>query len=354
MPLPRGLLAVPFALVAPLAVAQQPMNPEQQAEQALAAGQAALKANDPNTAAAKFNEVVQKFGNTRAAIGAKFGLAGMQFTADNPDFGKASELLKPAAEDGGFPDRGPAMFQYATCFRILGQRELEKGGPDAKKNADPKFAEAQKWFYSARVWFAEKKEADWSARAQCEQAEVEVRMGKVKDARGTAEPFTKDATLAKSPHKSLGLYQYGLASFIDKDYPAAFRALNQGDVFKHPTCGSHARYLTGRVHHLQDEKAEASVHYDAVLADYEKAKAAAVESVKDPNKFDRRGRRRTGSGRRTRWSDSGACSRCNRRRCRSSARGRGWRARPGNAGRRAVPGPCRRRTRGGPRRGFSC
>ncbi len=286
MPLPRGLLAVPFALLASaMVVAQQPMNPEQQAEQALTAGQNALKANDPNTAAAKFNEVLQKFANTRAALGAKFGLAGMQFTSDAPDIAKATELLKQPAEDGGFADRGPAMYQYATCFRLLGLKEMEKGGPDAKKNADAKYAEAQKWFYAARVWYAEKKEADWSAKAQCDQAEAEIRLGKFKDARGTTEPFTKDPAFAKSPHKALGLYQHGLACFLDKDPQAAFRALNQGDVFKHPTCGGHARYLTGRVHHLQDEKAEASVHYDAVLADYEKAKAAAVEAVKDPNKF---------------------------------------------------------------------
>ncbi len=285
MPLPRGLLAVPFALVAPAVIAQQPMNPEQQAEQALTAGQNAIKANDPNTAAAKFNEVVQKFGNTRAALGAKFGLAGLQFTADTPDIAKATELLKQPAEDGGFHDRGPAMYQYAVCNRLLGLKELEKGGSDGKKNADAKFTEAQKWFYAARVWYAETKQPDWSARAQCDQAEVEIRLGKFKDARGSTEPFTKDPAFAKSPHKALGLYQHGLACFLDKDPQAAFRALNQGDVFKHPTCGGHARYLTGRVHHLQDEKAEASVHYDAVLADYEKAKAAAVEAIKDPNKF---------------------------------------------------------------------
>lgn len=285
MSLPRGLLAVPVALVAPALLAQQPMPPEQQAEQALTAGQNALKQGDANTAAIKFNEVVQKFGNTRAAIGAKFGLAGLQLAAEAPDITKAVELLKQPAEDGAFPDRGPAMYQYAVCHRLLGLKELEKGGNDAKKNADAKFADAQKWFYSARVWYAETKQPDRSARAQCDQAEVEIRMGKFKDARGTTEPFTKDSAFAKSPHRPLGLYQYGLASFLDKDYQAAFRALNQTDVFKHPTCGGHARYLTGRIHHLQDEKAEASVHYDAVLADYEKAKAAAVEAVKDPNKF---------------------------------------------------------------------
>lgn len=288
MPLPRGLLAVPVALVAlvhPTAFAQQPMPPEQQAELALTAAQNALKQGDANTATAKFKEVVDKFGTTRAAVGAKFGLASLHLTADTPDIAKATEWLKQPAEDGAFPNRGAAMYQLAVCQRLLGLKELEKGGNDAKKNADARFADAQKWFYAARVWYAETKQPDWSARAQCDQAEVEIRLGKFKDARGTTEPFTKDAAFAKSPHRPLGLYQYGLASFLDKDPQAAFRALNQTDVFKHPTAGGHARYLTGRIHHLQDEKAEASVHYDAVLADYEKAKAAAAEAVKDPNKF---------------------------------------------------------------------
>ncbi|MCU0705964.1 MAG: tetratricopeptide repeat protein, partial [Fimbriiglobus sp.] len=288
MPLPRGVLAVPVALVAPAVVAaQQPMNPEQQAEQALTAAQNALKANDPNAATAKFNEVIQKFGNTRAAVGAKFGLAGLQLAADNPDLNKAIEWLRSPAEDGAFTDRGAALYQYATCFRLLGLRELEKGGnpADAKKAADTKFGEALRWFAAARDWYAGQKQDDWAARARCDLAEIELRMGRVKEARTTAEPFTKDAALAKNPHRSLGLYHYGLASFLDKDYPAAFRALSQTDVFKHPTVGGHARYLAGRIHHLQDEKAEASVHYDAVLADYEKAKAAAVEAIKDPNKF---------------------------------------------------------------------
>ena len=287
MPLPRGLLVAAVALLGPVALAQQPMPPEQQAELALTAAQNALKQGDANTAAAKFTEVVQKFGTTRAAVAARFGLAGVQLSGDNPDLAKIAELLKGPAEDGAFADRGAAMYRYAACQRLLGLKELGQGGnpAEAKKKADARFEEAVRWFYSARVWFAEKKEADWSARAQCDQAEVQLRLGKVKDARGTAEPFVKDAALANSPHRPLGLYQFGLACFLDKDYQTAFRALNQTDLFKHPECGGHARYLTGRIHHLQDEKAEASVHYDAVLADHEKAKAAAAEAVKDPSKF---------------------------------------------------------------------
>src|SRR5205823_8772089 len=44
-------------------------------------------------------------------------------------------------------------------------------------------------------------------------------------------------------------------------------------------------YLVGRVLHLGGENAEASVHYDGVLADYEKLKKDAAEALKQPDRF---------------------------------------------------------------------
>ena len=273
LPVALGLFAASVAL------AQQPMPPEQQAEQALTAGQKALNQGDANTAAAKFNEVLQKFGNTRAALGAKFGLAVLQLQSDNPDFGKAVELLKAPAEDGGFADRGQAMYHLAVCQRTLGLKEADKAA------ADRKFEDARRWFAAARDWFGGQKQDDWAARSRCDQAEAEVRLNKVKDARNTCEPFTKDPALAKNKHRPLGLYYHGLACFLDKDATAAGRSLNQLAPFGDPAFGLHARYLVGRVLHLSGETAEASVHYDAVLAGHETAKAAATEAIKDANKF---------------------------------------------------------------------
>ena len=69
-----GMAAVAFALVVGSAGAQQPMSPDQQAEQALAAGQKAYNQGDFAAAAQRFNEVIQKFANTRSASGSRFGL----------------------------------------------------------------------------------------------------------------------------------------------------------------------------------------------------------------------------------------------------------------------------------------
>ena len=263
------------------AFAQQPMPPEQQAEVLLTAGQKAFNQGDPTTAAAKFNEVVQKFGGTRAALGAKYGLGLLQLTADNPDFGKAVELFMPAANDGGFADRGQALYQLGVCQRAVGLREVEKN----KGEADKRFGEAMNSFRAAMDWFAGQKQDGWSGRSRCDLAEMLIRTGKVKDARGACEPFVKEPAFAKNKHRPLGLYYHGLACFLDKDLNAAGRSLNQLAPFTDPAFGPHARYLVGRVLHLQGESAEASVHYDAVLADHEKARAAATEAVKDPNKF---------------------------------------------------------------------
>ena len=286
-----GILTLAFALSAWPVVAQQPMTPDQQAEQALVAGQKAFNAGDFGTAAGRFSEVVQKFPNTRFASGSRFGLALIAFSSPDVDFAKAVENLTPAANDGGFAERGHAMYHLAVAQRILGLRELDKPANDPnqihqrKLAANAKFAESLKWFTEAKNWFIGQKLDDWAARARADQAEIEIRTGKVKEARATAEPFTKDPALAKNKHRPLGLYYFGLACFLDKDHVAAGRVLNQLAPFADPAFGLHARYLVGRVLHLSGETPEAGVNYEAVLADYEKAKLAAVEAVKQPDKF---------------------------------------------------------------------
>ena len=286
-----GLTTLAVAFFAGIASAQQPMPPEQQAEQALAAGQKAHNAGDFGAAAQRYNEVVQKFANTRFASGARFGLALLQFASPDVDFVKAVENLTPAANDGGFAERGHAMYHLAVAQRMLGLRELDKPAANPqqeqqrKQASDAKFAESLKWFNEAKNWFAAQKLDDWSARARADQAEIEIRLGKVKEARATTEPITKDPALAKNKHRPLGLYYHGLACFLDKDYVAAGRVLNQLAPFADPAFGAHARYLVGRVLHLSGEAAEASVNYDAVIADHEKAKLAAIEAMKQPDRF---------------------------------------------------------------------
>src|SRR5262249_15296403 len=90
---------------------------------------------------------------------------------------------------------------------------------------------------------------------------------------------------AKSRYRNLGIYYYGFAGFLLKDYLAAGRSLNRPAVLSDPVFGTHARYLLARVHHISDEHAEAAIAYEAVLTDYGKEKQAAVEALKQPEKF---------------------------------------------------------------------
>src|SRR5262249_11047259 len=80
-------------------------------------------------------------------------------------------------------------------------------------------------------------------------------------------------------------YFHGFACFLLKDYPAAERTLGMLAPFGDAVFGTHARYLLARTHHLADERAEAGLHYEGVLTDYEAHKKAAVEALKRPELF---------------------------------------------------------------------
>jgi TolA-binding protein len=83
----------------------------------------------------------------------------------------------------------------------------------------------------------------------------------------------------------LGLYYHGFACFLLKDQLAAGRSLSLLTPFTDPVYGTHARYLLARVHHAAGERQEALGHYEGVLADHEKQKQAAVETLKQPDRF---------------------------------------------------------------------
>ncbi len=281
----RGLAAAVFGSVvlAVPAAAQAPLPPDKQAEVVLTAARKAYNEGNLPVAGQQFQEVIAKFGNTPQANAARYGLALVLVNSPQPDFPKAIETLGPPVNDGGFPDRGPAMALMAACQRTLGLTELDKG-PPGKPAADQRFAEAHKWFAAARDWYAGQKKDDDAGRARCDQAEMELRLGKVKEARGTCEPFAKDPAFAKNKNRSLGLYVHGLACFLDRDFVAAGRSLNQADT-KDPAFGPHARYLIGRVLHLDGQTPEAAVYYDGVLAEFDRQRKEVVELLKNPDRF---------------------------------------------------------------------
>jgi len=287
----RGCAALLFVAVSQTVAGAQP-PPDQQAEALLNAGRKAYNEGSPQFAAERFTELLAKFGGYKDANAARYGLGLALLDLPDRNFQKALEAFGPPAGDAQFPDRALALYYAGVCQRGMGHKELADGAanhnemPQRTQAANGKFTEAAKLFTQAREAFEKKNppDAEWAARARCDTSEMELRIGKVKEGRATAEPFVKDANYAKSPSRPLGLYYYGTASFLLNDAPGAGKALGQLAPFNQPY-GPHARYLLGRVHAAQGENAEAAAAFAAVMAEYAKQKAAAVEALKQPDRF---------------------------------------------------------------------
>jgi cellulose synthase operon protein C len=91
--------------------------------------------------------------------------------------------------------------------------------------------------------------------------------------------FLKDPILSKSKLRDQGRYYYGFASFLIAEYDRAQQALTTLAPFNDPYFGSHARYLLARTHYLAEERAEAALHYEAVLLDYANRKKTAIQRI---------------------------------------------------------------------------
>ncbi|HVL11098.1 MAG TPA: hypothetical protein VM529_00945, partial [Gemmata sp.] len=287
----RGLAALALFALAPGAAAAQPAA-NQQAEMLLNVARKAYAEGNPQFAADRFREFLQKFGGHKEAHSARLGLAVAILDLPERNYQQALDAVAPAAGDANFAERGLALYYAGVSRRGLGQKELAEGVakpnelPQRQNAANGHFTEALKFFAAAREAFEKQKtpDAEWAARCRCDAAEMEIRLGKAKDARATAEPFAKDADLAKSQYRPLGLYYHGFACFLLNDVPAAGKSLNQLAPFDQPF-GLHARYLMGRVYQLGDEKAEAATAFAAVLAGYEEQKKAAQAALQQPDKF---------------------------------------------------------------------
>lgn len=272
-------------------VAAQP-TADQQAATLLNAGRKAYADANPQFAADRFREFLGKFGGHKDANAARYGLGLALLDLPERNYQQALEAFTPAANDAAFPDRPLALYYAGVSRRGLGQNELNQGVqrpnemPQRQQAANGHFTEAAKFFTSAREVFEKKTppDVDWAARARCDTAEMELRLGKNKEARATTDPFINDANLAKNKYRPLGLYYHGFACFLMNDIPAAGKSLNQLAPFEQPY-GLHARYLMGRVFSALDEKAEAAGAFDAVLAGFAKQRADATAALQQPDRF---------------------------------------------------------------------
>jgi cellulose synthase operon protein C len=252
------------------------VSPDQQAEMAINAARKVY--NDGNLPAARdqFKQVLAKFPNQQGTA-ARHGLALTFINAPEPDYAAAVEPLTLAANDGGYAERGWVLYQLAATQRMVGLKD--------PKTANPKVEDALRRYGEAAGWFDGRKNAEMAFRCRCDVAEMQLRLNRPREVRTALEAALKEPANAKSKHRPLALYYHGLACFVEKDYANAGRSLNQIAPFTDPAVGLHARYLVGRVLHLGGESAEASVHYDTVLVEFEKQKKDAVEALKQPDRF---------------------------------------------------------------------
>ena len=294
MPVSHLFSLFAFAIVT-LALSSKPAaaqpTPDQQAAMLLSAGQKAY--NDANYpfAADRFREFLTKFGGHKNAHAARYGLGLALLDIQPPDYQKAVEAFGPPANEKAFPDRALALYYLGVAQRGLGHKELAEGmakpNEMQQRRRMPTASSTRPCGSSrrpARRLRRRRRPMPSGPPARCDQAEMELRLNKTKEARATGEPFTKDAALAKSKFRPLGLYYHGLACFQMNDVPAAAKSLGQLMPFDQPF-GPHARYLMGRIHQSQDEKAEAAAAFDAVIAGYDKQKKDAIERLKQPDKF---------------------------------------------------------------------
>lgn len=284
---------VALLLLWPAAVWAQ-LTPDQQADMLLQSARRAFNEKNHAFAVTRFREFLQKFGGHREAPSARYGLALALLEGPAKDYAGAVEQLQQLAGNKQFPDHPFALYYLGLARRGQGVRELASANakPQAagqhRAAAQQRFDEAGKHFAAAAAAFAAQLpgEVDWAACARCDQAEMQVRTGKAKEAQATAAPFLQDAALAKSRYRPLGLYYHGHASFLLKEYLIAGRSLSVLAPFEDSVFGTHARYLLARVHHLTDERAEAALHYAGVVADHEKQRKASAALLQKPATFN--------------------------------------------------------------------
>ena len=296
-------LALPLLALAGLSVSAQNVTPDQQAQMILDSARKAYNEKAYPVAVQRFKEFLGKFGGHKDALVARYGLALSLLEGPDKDFNGALEQLGPLSQPKDFPDRPYVLYWTGVAHRGLGVRELAQAqakpqeAPQRKAAANQRFEEAAKQFAVAQAAFSALAKApeanatglpvemEWAARAACDQAEMQLRLLKAKEAQAVAAPFVKDGQLVKSRYRPLGLYYHGFASFLLGQNQDAGRSLSLLTPFSDPVFGNHARYLLARTHHAADERTEARDHYEAVLTGYENQKKAAVEALKRPDQF---------------------------------------------------------------------
>lgn len=292
----RGVALALGICLAGAVVASAQVTPDQMAQMILDSAKKAYNEKAYPVAVQRYREFLAKFGNHKDMPVARYGLALSILEINPKDYNAALQELNALAGVKDFPEAPFVSYYQGVCNRGLGVQSLvqiaakPQEAPQLKAQANQRFDEATKLFTAATAAFAARVkdvppdakelpvDLEWSARARCDQAEMQLRLLKTKEAVATTEPFVK-GPLTKSRYRGLGLYYHGFASFLLGDAKSATQSLSQLAPFNDPIFGGHARYLLGRTHHQAEELAEAAANYEGVLTGYEQSKKDALVMI---------------------------------------------------------------------------
>ena len=205
----------------------QQLKPDDVAAMTLNAGRRALNEKNHDAAAERFREFLKTFGGHKDAPAASAT-------------GSASALLEGPQQ--GLPARrsrrstasratttpptatGPCIIR-GSPIAGSGCQELAKGAgkpanevEQARNAARPRFEQAAQKFGESVAATKDPADADWAARARCDQAEMFLRLDKVKEAEAAVKPFLSDPGLLNSRYRGLALYDLGFVAFAQKDH----------------------------------------------------------------------------------------------------------------------------------------
>ena len=284
-----------------VAEASAQVPPDQQAEMILNSPRKAFNEKYYPVASARYREFLGKFGGRKGTPLARYELGQCLLESPERNYNEARDLFQGLVGIKDNSDIKLPLVNYHLGLAIRGQGilALEMAAAKPKEAVQFRGVAMQRFQEAAPLAVASQGieaklpaiapdakelpvEVEWAARVRCDQAELLLSLQKAKEAQALHSLFVNDPVFSKSKYKDQGRYFFGYASFLLKRYAQAQKTLTMLAPFADIHFGNHARYLLARTHHRADERAEAAMHYQEVLNDYAKKKAAGQQQLKNP------------------------------------------------------------------------
>ncbi|HMF17036.1 MAG TPA: hypothetical protein VKE98_07510, partial [Gemmataceae bacterium] len=172
---------------------QAQVTPEQQAAMVLASARKAYNEKSYPFAVTRFREYLAKYGGNKEASSARYGLALSLLASPQRNYTEIRDLLQPIAGNKTLTEHPHIVYNLGLAIRGqgLGEMAIAEAKPqEANQRRDAakqRFEEARQQFALALAAFLarakdEPADLEWAARARCDQAEMQLRVGKIKEA----------------------------------------------------------------------------------------------------------------------------------------------------------------------------